>query len=153
MEPTIRDGDYVVFRAKPTGTRQGRTMLVPTKLAGFAFILGVSTGCGGNAQPDCVRPPCPLPIVIMLSVTSAAGGPVAGLTLTMSGAASGSGPCSVGPSATLCAVLGMAGTYELRLTAAGFQDKTLTITVQGTTPPCGCPSVQTEQRSVVLDPS
>ena len=27
MEPTIRDGDYVVFRAKPTGTRQGKIVL------------------------------------------------------------------------------------------------------------------------------
>lgn len=28
MEPTIRDGDYVVFRAKPAGTRQGKVVLV-----------------------------------------------------------------------------------------------------------------------------
>jgi len=28
MEPTIHDGDYVVFRAKPAGTRQGKTVLV-----------------------------------------------------------------------------------------------------------------------------
>ena len=27
MEPTIRDGDYIVFRAKPAGTRQGRIVL------------------------------------------------------------------------------------------------------------------------------
>jgi type III restriction enzyme len=27
MEPTIRDGDYVVFRAKPAGTRQGKVVL------------------------------------------------------------------------------------------------------------------------------
>ena len=27
MEPTIRDGDYLVFRAKPTGTRQGKVVL------------------------------------------------------------------------------------------------------------------------------
>ncbi len=27
MEPTIRDGDYVIFRAKPTGTRQGKIVL------------------------------------------------------------------------------------------------------------------------------
>jgi type III restriction enzyme len=27
MEPTIRDGDYIVFRAKPTGTRQGKIVL------------------------------------------------------------------------------------------------------------------------------
>ena len=28
MEPTVRDGDYVVFRASPAGTRQGKTVLV-----------------------------------------------------------------------------------------------------------------------------
>ena len=28
MEPTIRDGDYLVFRARPEGTRQGRIVLV-----------------------------------------------------------------------------------------------------------------------------
>ncbi|MBY0276119.1 DEAD/DEAH box helicase family protein [Candidatus Binatia bacterium] len=27
MEPTIRDGDYVVFRARPSGTRQGKVVL------------------------------------------------------------------------------------------------------------------------------
>ena len=27
MEPSIRDGDYLVFRAKPTGTRQGKIVL------------------------------------------------------------------------------------------------------------------------------
>lgn len=27
MEPTIHDGDYLVFRAKPLGTRQGRIVL------------------------------------------------------------------------------------------------------------------------------
>jgi SOS-response transcriptional repressor LexA len=28
MEPTIRDGDYLVFRAGPAGTRQGKIVLV-----------------------------------------------------------------------------------------------------------------------------
>jgi hypothetical protein len=27
MEPSIRDGDFVVFRAKPAGTRQGKIVL------------------------------------------------------------------------------------------------------------------------------
>jgi len=27
MEPTIHDGDYVVFRAKPAGTREGKIVL------------------------------------------------------------------------------------------------------------------------------
>jgi hypothetical protein len=118
----------------------------------LAVLVGVSAGCG-YTQPDCVRVPCALPIAVMVSVTSAAGGPVPGLTLTFSGAASGSGPCTVGPSAATCVVPGTAGTYGLRLTAAGFQDRTLTVTVQGSTPACGCPSVQTERLAVVLDPS
>lgn len=28
MEPTIRDGDYLVFRANPVGSRQGKIVLV-----------------------------------------------------------------------------------------------------------------------------
>ena len=28
MEPRIHDGDYVVFRAKPSGSRQGKIVLV-----------------------------------------------------------------------------------------------------------------------------
>ncbi|HVN32553.1 MAG TPA: hypothetical protein VMT45_11265 [Thermoanaerobaculaceae bacterium] len=92
-------------------------------------------------------------MAIVLSVTSAGGGPVPGLTLTFSGAAVGSGQCDAGPSSTSCVVPGMPGTYELRLTAAGFQEKTLTVAVQGSTPPCGCTSVETRQLDVVLQPS
>ena len=121
--------------------------------ARLALLLGVCAGCGGSTQPDCVRPPCALPLAIRLSVTSAAGGPVPGLTLTFSGAASGSASCTVGQSATSCIVPGSAGTYELRLTASGFQEKTLTVAAQGSTPPCGCPLVTTEERNVVVDPS
>jgi hypothetical protein len=46
----------------------------------------------------------------------------------------------------------MAGTYNLLLTAAAFQDKSLSVVVPGSTPPCGCTSVQTQQLSVVLTP-
>jgi len=46
----------------------------------------------------------------------------------------------------------MAGTYDLQFAAAGFQDTTLTVVVQGSTPPCGCPSVQMQQVTVVLTP-
>ena len=34
MEPTIRDGDFLVFRAKPAGSRSGRTVLVQYPGAG-----------------------------------------------------------------------------------------------------------------------
>ncbi len=136
----------------PTG--RGEAMMKRTdcafELATLAFLVCVSAGCNHQTQPDCVRPPCPLPTAITLSVTSAAGGPVPGLTLTLSGAVSGSGQCTGGASATSCMVLGMPGTYNLQLTAAGFQDRTLTVVVPGSTPACGCSSAQTQQVSVVL---
>ena len=120
-------------------------------LAGLALLIGISAACHQN-EADCIPPPCPLPVAITLTVISAAGGPVPDLTFTLSGSASGSGQCSAGPSATSCIVLGMPGTYEMRLTAPGFQDRTLSVTVQGSTPPCGCPSVQPQRLEIVLDP-
>ena len=122
------------------------------ELASLALLLCVSTGCNRQTQADCVMLPCPLPVAIMLSATSAAGGPVFGLTLMVSGAASGSGQCTGGASATSCVVPGMPGTYDLQLTAAGFQDRTLSVVVPGSTPQCGCTSVQTQQVTVVLTP-
>ena len=77
---------------------------------------------------------------------------MAGLTMAVSGAASGSGPCSGGDAVTLCTVPGMPGTYNIRLSAAGFQEKTLSVTVEGSSPPCACPSVQTQRLSVALTP-
>jgi hypothetical protein len=123
------------------------------ELVGLTLLVCIGAGCSHQAEPDCVARPCPMPMAIVLSVTSAMGGPVPRLTLTYSGVASGSGQCGAGESATSCVVPGMPGTYELRLTAAGFQDKALSVTVQGSTPACGCPSVQTQQLDVVLTPS
>ena len=117
-------------------------------LAGLVWL----TACRHPTESDCVHVPCPLPSAIMLTVTSAAGGPVPDLTLTVAGSVSSTGPCSVGPSAASCFVLGTAGTYDLQLTAPGFQNKTLSVTVAGTSPACGCPSVQTQHVDVVLTP-
>jgi hypothetical protein len=86
----------------------------------------------------------------MITATSAAGGPVAGLTLTFSGAAVGSGQCLADQSATSCLVPGYSGTYNLQFVAPGFEDKALTVTVTGTTPACGCSSVATQHVNVVL---
>jgi hypothetical protein len=127
--------------------RHGRLELVS-----LVLLIGVSVGCHHQAEPDCIRSPCPLPMAIMASVTSAAGGPVPGLTLTLSGTTSGSGQCTVGQSTTECVVPGMPGTYNLQFTAAGFEGKTLSVVVPGSTPPCGCTSVQIQQVTVVLTP-
>jgi hypothetical protein len=130
----------------------GKEMMIGWRgLAGLAVLIGISAACQQN-EADCIPPPCAPRMAITLTVVSAAGGPVPDLTFTLSGLASGSGQCSAGPSATSCIVLGMAGTYDMRLTAPGFQDRTLSVTVQGSTPPCGCPSVQPERLEIVLDP-
>jgi hypothetical protein len=65
---------------------------------------------------------------------------------------SGSGQCTAKQSTTECVVPGMPGTYNLQFTAPGFQDKTLSVVVQGNSPPCGCTSVQIQQVAVVLTP-
>jgi hypothetical protein len=124
------------------------------RLAGLALLMCFSTGCGHPSQPECVVHPCPVPTAIWVSVTSSMGGPVPGLTVTVSGPLSGSGQCDVGTSATSCIVWGdRPGTYSLQLTAAGFQAKTLSVVVPGSTPACGCPIVDTQQESAVLDPT
>jgi hypothetical protein len=123
------------------------------QVASVVLLVCAGIGCSRGTEPDCQIPPCPVPMAIVLSVTSAAGGPAADVTMTVSGAASGSGPCSPGDSATLCIVTGMPGTYNVRLTAPGFEGKALSVTVEGSSPPCGCTSVQTQRLSVVLEPS
>ncbi len=119
----------------------------------LAILVFVGTGCGQQTEPDCVVHPCPPPMAIMVSVTSGAGGPVRGLTVAFSGASSGSTQCTTGESSTSCYVSGMAGTYNLQLTAPGFQNQVLSVVVPGITPPpCGCTSVVTQQLSVVMTP-
>jgi hypothetical protein len=76
-----------------------------------------------------------------------------GASVEVSGRVSGSGSCSVGTSATLCYVLGTAGTYNLRLSASGFNAMMRSITVEGSNPPCGCATVQTQELNIVLTPS
>ena len=114
-------------------------------------LAWLAASCGqGTGKPDCVAMPCPMPMAVILTVEAAGGGAVPDLTMTVSGATSATGPCTVGTSDTTCYVPGTAGTYAIRLTAPGFQEKVVSVTVSGTEPPCGCASVQTERASVVL---
>ena len=122
-------------------------------ILGLAVVLGACIGCSGPTNPDCLRPPCPLPIAIVVGVSSASGGPVPGVTVTLSGAVSGSVQCNAGAVTTSCAVPGTPGRYDLLFAAPGFAAKTLSVTVQGNTPACGCTSVEQQNVSVVLTPS
>jgi hypothetical protein len=116
-------------------------------------LLTALAACSHPTRPDCLALPCALPLAITISVTSATGGPVTGVSVALSGAVTGSASCNVGTSATLCYVPGTAGTYNIQVAAAGFQTVSQSLTVEGSTPPCGCPSVQARQIDVVLTPS
>jgi hypothetical protein len=123
-----------------------------TAAAVLAVSVAIGAGCS-NSRAACILPPCALPIAIEMSVTSAAGGPVEGLTVRISGAAMGTGSCSAAAAATMCFVPGVAGTYVLDLVATGFQPAQRTVTVPGTTPECGCPTVERVHLDVVLSPN
>ncbi len=119
-------------------------------LACMALVGGLLVGCGHGSQPDCVMPPCALPMAIVVSVSSEAGHAIPGLTLILSGAMTGSAQCNVDASATTCFVPGVAGTYDLAFAAPGFQRKEITVVVSGSSPACRCPTVETQQTRVVL---
>ncbi len=121
------------------------------KLAVTVPLAWLAASCGGSGGgPDCLALPCPMPMAVIVTVVAAGGGAVPDLTMTVSGATSATGPCSVGTSDTTCYVPGTAGTYTIRLNAPGFQENVVSVTVSGTQPPCGCASVETERASVVL---
>jgi hypothetical protein len=122
-------------------------------ILGLTVVLGACIGCGEPTKPDCLTPPCALPIAIAARVSSASGGPVPGLTLTLSGAASGSAQCNPDAGTTSCVVPGAPGRYDLLFAAPGFAAKTVSVTVPGSTPACGCTSVERQDVVVVLTPS
>jgi hypothetical protein len=94
-----------------------------------------------------------MPMAITVDVTSAAGGAVPDLSVTVSGASSGAGQCTQGTVSTTCVVPGMPGKYDLLLAAPGFAGKTLSVVVTGNTPACGCTSVDIQRLNVALTPA
>lgn len=119
---------------------------VPLALLLTLSALGVViTSCGDGGR-DCLPFPCPLPLAGILDVTAGAtGGPVNGAVVKVSGAVVTTVPCSL-----TCYLHGYAGTYTLDVEAPGFQSAHRTITVQGTTPACGCPTTVTEHFKIAL---
>ena len=111
-------------------------------IAGSAVILA-SCGVVGH---DCLALPCPMPMALFVDVTAAAtGGPVTGAVVKVSGATIFTTPCPES-----CAVPGYAGTYVVDVEAPGFQNAHRTITVDGTSPDCGCPTTAAQRVSVAL---
>jgi hypothetical protein len=108
-------------------------------LCGMAIV---STSCGH----ECLALPCALPLAVVINLTAATSASVEGATVAVSGATTALVPCPGGT----CRVPGTSGTYELDVTAPGFVPVRRTVTVQGSNPPCGCPTVVTETVAIAL---
>lgn len=117
-------------------------------------MVAIALAFGGSrcASPECTYPPCPVPTAISIVVTSASGDPILGASADVTGAVKTVTSCRNGSQANICLVPGTAGTYDLRVSAAGYQTATQNVVVSGTNPPCGCPTVNSQTITVVLTP-
>jgi hypothetical protein len=84
-------------------------------------------------------------VAIVVNVTGASGASLPGVDVAVSGATTATIPC-----AATCRVPGTAGTYNLDVTAPGYAPARRTLTVQGTNPECGCPTVVIETVAIAL---
>ena len=117
------------------------------------LILAVALAIGASrctSSPECTHPPCPLPTAINIVVTSTSGEPITGASADITGAVKTVMPCQFGSQKNVCIVPGQGGTYDVRVSAAGYQAATESVVVTGTTPACGCGTVNTQTVTIVL---
>ena len=116
-----------------------RATVLATVLLGLAALASC-----GHAQ-ECLALPCPMPMALAISVAGA-NGVVADVTVQVSGGTATTMHCSA-----TCAVPGYAGTYDLEISAPGFQVARRTVVVRGEPPDrCSCGTTITEHVDVVL---
>src|SRR5258708_30686749 len=97
----------------------------------YAIVATTTLACS-SADVQCIVLPCPPPEAVTINVLSDTGSAgIANLTMTVSGAVTGSGPCTQAGT-TLCHVLGGAGTDPLPLRAARHQPAPVVFTLTGT---------------------
>lgn len=111
----------------------------------LAVLILSATACGDEGQ--CIIPPCAPALAIEVTVTvEPTGAPATGAFMAVTGAVTGGGPCSDAK----CVVLGGAGTYDLDVSAPGYQTVHRRVVVPGANPDCGCPIVETQRLTVAL---
>ena len=112
--------------------------------ASLVVLLLLTSACD---EADCIIPPCAPPVAIEVTVNDeSTGAAVAGVSFSVTGSATGGGPCGGGK----CVVIGGPGTYELDITAPGYTTSHRRVEVQGSTPDCGCTTVETQRWTVAL---
>jgi PEGA domain-containing protein len=117
------------------------------RVATLAALLAViALGAVLASCGHCLALPCPMPMALVINITAgAAGGPVSGAVVRVTGATVTTVPCNA-----TCDVPGYGGTYNLEVEAPGFQTAHRTVTVDGTDPECGCPSTATRRLDIAL---
>ena len=121
-------------------TRQSRASVL---LAALALALGASR-CG-----TCEHPPCPVPTALIVFITSLSGEPIISGSIQATGMTAPMA-CHFGSQANMCMVLGEAGTYQVNVTAAGYEATTESFVVTGHEADCGCGTVDTRMVTIAL---
>lgn len=112
---------------------------------GLIVLSVFAAACGGA---ECFAVPCPEPFALSVSVVSNADDSVVPAIVETSGGAISSQSCS-----GTCLIAGPAGTYHVKVTAPSFKDVDTTLAVTGTTPSCGCPTVDEKRLVVRMSPT
>jgi hypothetical protein len=121
------------------------------RLTRIGAIGGVLVACSSDA--DCILLPCVPPEAATVSVTASnAPDGIAGLVATTTGAVTSTGPCDQAP-VSVCHIPGGPGTYQVQLSAPGYQSAQLTLTITGTEAGCNtCGRVDRQDVQVELVP-
>ena len=122
---------------------QSRTVLKTVSLL-------VLAACGSD---DCLTGTCPVPTAVIVNVTSTISGTrVPGAYLQVNGS-SAIEPCNQSDT-TVCTIDGVAGTYQIIVTAPGLStvNTTATFTTTPSSAPCGCESGTPVTLNVTLTP-
>jgi hypothetical protein len=115
----------------------------------WALSAAALGACGFSEEGACIAPPCPVPLAIEARVTAEDGGPVTGVVARTVGSTN---TCQAEVNFAICVVVGYSGTYDLEITADGFEPAHRTVTVAGEPAPrpCACPTVSTAHLDVTL---
>ena len=125
-------------------------MVGPSRAMLLAAVLGFAASRCSSSSP-CVHPPCPLPRALLINVTSLGGEAITGATAAISGPLTSPAiPCNAGSLGNMCIVNGYGGTYDIRVSAPGYQTVAQTIIVTGNNPECGCQTADTRMVTIAL---
>lgn len=117
-------------------------LMITTGVRPLALLLPL-VACSGA---DCVALPCPQPLAISLTISSAVpGGGVPVANVDVSGPMQSSFSCS-----GTCPIFGSAGTYHITVSAPGFARVEQSVQVRGANPPCGCATTAPEKVTITL---